>query len=394
MVTRIRVLVAEDEAEVRDVLAAVIATDRRLQLVGTAEEAEGAIALASSEQPDVALVDVRMPGGGGQRAAREIVRRSPPTRVIAVSAFEDAETILGMLRAGAAAYVSKSDRTDEILGAIHGTIAERNESTSELERVVRAFDHWLIRRRERPPLDDLRRARISGLLEPGGTAIRLEPVVALASGVVEGMHADPVFHAVPDRSPTAILADADAVQLLSRVELTILRAALSELAHMPATAWLSVDISGETACCAELLDLLSEAPTGRLVLQVANIERLFGRLEHERAIERWRGCGIRVGLWEAGAGVESLRLLVRARPDFVTLDRSLMRGIEMDRARQKLVRGLVAMSEDLGARAIAGHANSDDEVETFKRIGVPLARGRALQLGSTSTSLVLHEVSR
>jgi DNA-binding NarL/FixJ family response regulator len=392
--TRIRVLVAEDEAEVRDVLAAVIATDRRLQLVGTAEEAEAAIELASSEQPDIVLVDVRMPGGGGARAAREIVRRSPSTRVIAVSAFEDAETILGMLRAGAAAYVSKSDRTDDILEAIHRAIVERDEPTTELERVVRAFDHWLMRRRERPPLGDLRRARISRLLEPGGTTIRLEPVVDLASGAIEGMHADPLFHAVPDRSPTAILADAEAVELLSRVELTILGAALSELAHMPATAWLSVNISGETACCAELLDLLSDAPTGRLVLQVADIETVFGQLEHERAIERWRECGIRVGLCEAGAGAESLRLLVRARPDFVTLDRSLMRDVEVDPARQKLVRALVEMSDNLGARAIAARANSDDVVETFKRLGVPLARGRALQPGSVSTSLPSHEVSR
>jgi DNA-binding NarL/FixJ family response regulator len=392
--TRIRVLVAEDEAEVRDVLAAVIATDRRLQLVGTAEEAEAAIELASSELPDIVLVDVRMPGGGGARAAREIVRRSPSTRVIAVSAFEDAETILGMLRAGAAAYVSKSDRTDDILEAIHRAIVERDEPTTELERVVRAFDHWLMRRRERPPLDDLRRARISRLLEPGGTTIRLEPVVDLASGAIEGMHADPVFHAVPDRSPTAILADAEAVELLSRVELTILGVALSELAHMPATAWLSVNISGETACCAELLDLLSDAPTGRLVLQVADIETVFGQLEHERAIERWRECGIRVGLCEAGVGAESLRLLVRARPDFVTLDRSLMKDVEVDPARQKLVRALVAMSDNLGARAIAACANSDDVVETFKRLGVPLARGRALQPGSVSTSLPSHEVSR
>ena len=59
----IRVLVADDEEGVRDVLGAVIASDPALTLIGSAAEADSAIALATEEQPDVALVDVRMPGG-------------------------------------------------------------------------------------------------------------------------------------------------------------------------------------------------------------------------------------------------------------------------------------------------------------------------------------------
>src|SRR6185437_2139113 len=77
----IRVLVADDEPQVREILAAVIGTDARLQLVGQAEEAEAAIGIAAAERPDVALVDVRMPGGGGARATRGIVERSAETKV-------------------------------------------------------------------------------------------------------------------------------------------------------------------------------------------------------------------------------------------------------------------------------------------------------------------------
>jgi DNA-binding NarL/FixJ family response regulator len=118
-IERIRVLVADDEETVLEVLAALIATDPSLALIGTANDAEGAIDVARTEFPDVALLDVRMPGGGGQRATREIRRRSPSTRVIALSAHEDWDTVLSMLRAGALGYVAKGDSTEEILKAIH-----------------------------------------------------------------------------------------------------------------------------------------------------------------------------------------------------------------------------------------------------------------------------------
>ena len=73
----IRVLIADDEGEVRAALADLIDAERALDLVGAASDADEAIELAIAQHPDVALVDVKMPGGGGARAAREIVRASP-----------------------------------------------------------------------------------------------------------------------------------------------------------------------------------------------------------------------------------------------------------------------------------------------------------------------------
>ena len=78
------VLVADDERSVLDVLEALIGAEEDLRLIGKAADADDAIAAAVSHQPDVVLLDVRMPGGGGLRAAREIARRCPSTRVIAL----------------------------------------------------------------------------------------------------------------------------------------------------------------------------------------------------------------------------------------------------------------------------------------------------------------------
>ena len=73
----ISVLIADDERSVVDVLKALIVGEADLRLVGSANDADEAIASAVSKHPDVVLLDVRMPGGGGLRAAREISGAAP-----------------------------------------------------------------------------------------------------------------------------------------------------------------------------------------------------------------------------------------------------------------------------------------------------------------------------
>jgi signal transduction histidine kinase len=115
---RIRVLIAEDEEAVRDALAELIDSDPALEIIALATDADEAVALAERERPDVAFVDVRMPGGGA-RATREIRAGSRDTRVIAFSAYEDRTTVLQMLRAGVVGYIVKGTPSGEILGAVH-----------------------------------------------------------------------------------------------------------------------------------------------------------------------------------------------------------------------------------------------------------------------------------
>lgn len=376
--TPITVLVAEDEPQVREVLEALIATDPRLRFVGGAEEAEAAIQLAADQRPDVALIDVRMPGGGGVRAAREIVRRSPPTKVIAVSAFEDAETILSMLHAGARFYVSKTDPTDQILEAIHRAVSDGEQPKNEIERIVRAFDDWMDRRGDRASLEDLRKARVREVLLPGNLHMRFEHVVDMPTGDVVGEEAVPVFAGNANRSAVELLADAQAVDMLTRLELTFVRVALDALADVPEDRWISLSISLATAGCAELLDLLSEAPSDRIVLQLTELEPVDDRDRLDRSIDRWRASGIRIAIDDVGPGIASLRDLVRIRPDFVKLDTSVVRGIEDDLSRQRLVRALLSIAEELGSTVIAKGADTTTAVETLVRLGARLAQGAAV----------------
>jgi DNA-binding NarL/FixJ family response regulator len=115
---RTRVIVAEDDASLRDALAAIIGGEATLDLVAAVGDAEAAIRAAEHLRPDVAVVDVRMPGGGGTHAAREIKRCSPRTEVLALSAHEDRATVMRMLEAGAAGYLITASSIDCILDSI------------------------------------------------------------------------------------------------------------------------------------------------------------------------------------------------------------------------------------------------------------------------------------
>jgi len=129
---RIRVLIAEDEAAVREALAELVSSDPDMDVVGTACDADQAIEVARSERPDVALVDVKMPSGGGPRAARGIRRESPQTHVVALSAYNDRRTVLEMLRAGVVGYIVKGTSADEILYTIRRSIVGQGSLSVEV----------------------------------------------------------------------------------------------------------------------------------------------------------------------------------------------------------------------------------------------------------------------
>ncbi|MEW6059161.1 MAG: response regulator [Actinomycetota bacterium] len=129
---RIRVLIAEDEAAVREAMADLVSSDPSMAVAGTAKDADEAIDIARTEKPDVALIDVKMPGGGGARAAREIRRESPQTHVVALSAYEDRRTVLEMLRAGVVGYIVKGTSAEEILYTIRRSMRGQGSLSVEI----------------------------------------------------------------------------------------------------------------------------------------------------------------------------------------------------------------------------------------------------------------------
>jgi PAS domain S-box-containing protein len=116
----LRVLLADDHDIVRQGLATVLREEHTIEIVGEANNGREAVNLADRLKPDVVIMDVSMPLMDGYEATRQIKSRSPRTRVIALSMFEDAQVRERMYRAGAESYVPKTAPSEELLAAIRG----------------------------------------------------------------------------------------------------------------------------------------------------------------------------------------------------------------------------------------------------------------------------------
>ena len=114
----ITVLVADDEAMVRSALVDALALHPMVRVVAVAADADEAIRMSGDVRPDVAILDVHMPRGGGPAAARGIRQRSPRTRIIAHSSFDDVATCNTMLAAGAHDYIVKGAGLRRILDRV------------------------------------------------------------------------------------------------------------------------------------------------------------------------------------------------------------------------------------------------------------------------------------
>jgi DNA-binding NarL/FixJ family response regulator len=103
---------------IRMALSEVLEAEADLHVVAAATDAEEAAALAEQHMPDVAVLDVRMPGGGGTHAAREIRTRSPRTRLLAFSAYDDTGAAAELKRLGVREYLIKGITNAEIVAAV------------------------------------------------------------------------------------------------------------------------------------------------------------------------------------------------------------------------------------------------------------------------------------
>jgi DNA-binding NarL/FixJ family response regulator len=116
--TRLRVIIVDDSGEVLSALGRIIDKQVDLELIGVASSVDDGVLLVRQLQPDVVVLDVNMPDGGGLRAAKEMVVVAPAARLIAFSAFDKTLIRRAMTVAGVSAYISKSGDIRELLDAI------------------------------------------------------------------------------------------------------------------------------------------------------------------------------------------------------------------------------------------------------------------------------------
>jgi DNA-binding NarL/FixJ family response regulator len=118
-----RVLIADDEVDVRELLAEMIRREPELELAAVAGDAAQAVEAAERERPDVAIIDAFMPEGGGVHALREIAARVPETATVVLSAFDSQTKVVEHLDAGAIAYLVKPVSRKDLVATLERAVA-------------------------------------------------------------------------------------------------------------------------------------------------------------------------------------------------------------------------------------------------------------------------------
>ena len=374
--SRTRVLIAEDDGAMRHALVALLEAERDMDVVAVAENAQAAIDLADRHHPDVCIVDVRMPGGGGPRATREI-RARHRARIVALSGRYDRETVVEMLRAGASGYVVKGAGPDELVEAVRRTArGEATLSDAVAGKVVRALTDRLADDEAR----DLERAsvadRIRTTVDECLVTMVLQPICDLDRRRPVGFEALARFALLPGRAPDVWFREAAEVGMLEELERCTVRAALDTLTALAHDVFLSINVSPSALLDPSLLDaMLTSGAAERLVVEITE----HAPVEHYetlgRALDVLRTAGVRIAIDDAGAGFASLRHILRLRPDLIKIDGALTQHVDVDRDQRALASALIAFARETRTTIVAEGLETDAQVSVLQGLGVELGQG-------------------
>jgi len=375
----ITVIVADDDESIRFWLRNLIGVSYGIELVGEADSAAAAVELARMTEPDVAVVDVRMPGGGGAEGAQLIRSFSPETRVLAFSAYDMTPEVLAMIEAGVSGYVVKTGDGREIIAAIRAAAAGSVYLSSGVDATV------LSHLRETLVLGAahaLQRSRVQSLIDDviARRAVRshYQPIVDLSTGDVVGYEGLARIDSQRDQPPDAWFADAESVGRLEDLEQLAITAALRALPRLDPEQFLSINVTPQTAVGPVLADALAGAPLDRLVLEITEHAAVVDYPRLFQALYLMRARGLRVAIDDVGAGYSSMAHVLHLAPAIIKLDRSFTAGIEHHGHHQFLVGSMRGFAENTGAVLLAEGIETAEELRTMQSLGVRLGQGYLL----------------
>jgi DNA-binding NarL/FixJ family response regulator len=136
----IKVSIVEDNEQLRTTLAKMISRSEGFECLGHHPSAEAGLVAIPNEKPDVVLMDINLPGINGVECVRKLKQILPNTQVVMLTAYEDTENIFNSLAAGAAGYLLKRSKSQEILDAVRDVLNGGSPMSTHIARkVVQSF---------------------------------------------------------------------------------------------------------------------------------------------------------------------------------------------------------------------------------------------------------------
>jgi EAL domain-containing protein (putative c-di-GMP-specific phosphodiesterase class I)/DNA-binding NarL/FixJ family response regulator len=219
------------------------------------------------------------------------------------------------------------------------------------------------------------RVALETIIAEGAFTPHFQPIVSLADRAVVGYEALARF--ADGVRPDIRFAAAERHGLGHQLELATLRAAVQVATALPDGAFLALNVSPSLVLAGEGLRSVLVGTGRDLVLEITEHARIDDYAALQAALERI-DPPVKVSVDDAGSGYASLRHILALRPAFVKLDISWVRDIEADPARQAMIAGLVPFAAEVGCDLIGEGIETEAELQTLRRLGIPLGQGYLL----------------
>jgi EAL domain-containing protein (putative c-di-GMP-specific phosphodiesterase class I) len=281
-----------------------------------------------------------------------------------------------MLEAGASGYVVKGTPPGEIIAALEG--AANGTTTLSGEAIDGMVAELSGQRRENhrnATLVSSLRREIRRVIDRRAVTSELQPIFDLERLEPVGYEALARFPAHPTRHVPDWFADAGTVGLREELELTAIAAGIDAMGELAPDAFLAVNASPELLGEASLAEMIAAAPNRRMVLEVTEHVEVADYDTLASGLDALRTSGCRIAVDDAGAGYSSLRHILRLRPDYIKLDMTLTRGIDIDSDRRALASSLLTFAREVSATVIAEGIETPAELDTLRDLGATLGQG-------------------
>jgi EAL domain-containing protein (putative c-di-GMP-specific phosphodiesterase class I)/ActR/RegA family two-component response regulator len=365
-----RVVLVDDNPDVIESIRALLEYEADIDVIGVANDADEANDLIERTHPDVALVDVSMPKGGGVRVTKHITAASPGTAILIFSGAGDTNAVLEMLRLGAAGFIQKAADPGLIIDAIRATargvtVLSGNIASRVARELARATG-----------LDERARARQSRLVEKllseQAFRIQFQPIVELSDLSVMGFEALTHFD---QGTPEEWFERAWRVGRGPELEIRVIELALALLPALPPRTYLSLNISPDVIAHRAIREVLQQVDASRIVLEITEHAAIEDVRAFQSALRSIRDLGVKIAVDDAGAGFGNFVRLLQVVPDIIKIDRVLVRDVDRDRVKVAAVRSLIALSMGIGAQIVGEGIERPEEARRLSELGVRWGQG-------------------
>ncbi|NRA36344.1 MAG: EAL domain-containing protein [Polyangiaceae bacterium] len=334
------------------------------------EASDGKAAVARSEKGDfdVILSDIAMPGMDGIDLLRAVRRRNLDVPVVLITGEPAVSTAVKALKLGAFHYLTKPVELAELEEVI--------DKAACLHRMARMKREAARLLGNPHPTDDDSELEANFQHALGAIWIAYQPIISARTGHLFGYEA-----LLRSRSPTlpypgAMLDAAERLDRIHQLGRTIRALATEPMPQRPA-ANLFVNLHTNDLLDEELFDpnSLLSGIADRVILEVTERASLGQVGDAKKRVAELREMGFRIAIDDLGAGYAGLTSFAQLEPEVVKLDMSLIRDIHISKTKQKLVRSMTALCQDMGMLIVAEGIECTEERDTLMEIGCDLFQG-------------------